>query len=337
MQAIDPYATKIGVIGAGAWGTALAIALAEKGHPVLLWAYEPEVYAAMGVTRENRTYLPGVILPAKLRPTDRFDEFADCRAVLLAPPAQHMRATLDKAAPYLTETTPLVICAKGIDNQTGQLMSDIVGERLPLHPLAVLSGPSFAIEVARKLPAALTLACRDQHLGENLVTMMATRSFRLYLSDDMVGAEIGGAIKNVIAIACGIVEGKKFGDNGRAALITRGLAEMTRLGVALGARPETFMGLSGLGDLVLTCSALQSRNMSLGKALGEGQRLQDILASRHSVAEGVYTAAAALQLAVTKNVDMPIVAAVDAILNKGVAVDTAISELLARPMRLERD
>ena len=230
---------------------------------------------------------------------------------------------------------PIVLCAKGIEQKTAKLLSEIMGEEIPSAPLAVLSGPSFAIEVASGKPTALTLATKDKALGEALVQSIGTRHFRLYLTDDVVGAQIGGAVKNVLAVACGIAAGCHMGDNARAALITRGLAELTRLGAAMGAKTETLMGLSGLGDLVLTCSSVQSRNMSLGMALGEGTILADILASRRGVTEGVFTAAAARLLAKKHNVEMPIVSAVDDVLNHSAALEDTIEALLARPFKQE--
>ena len=231
--------------------------------------------------------------------------------------------------------TPIVICAKGIEERTGALLSEVVVEALPQAPLALLSGPTFAAEVAAGFPTAITLAASDPALGQRLVQSLGSRAFRPYYTDDVAGAQIGGAVKNVIAIACGIVVGRQLGDNARAALITRGLAEMARLALAKGGRGETLMGLSGLGDLTLTCTSLQSRNHSLGVALGEGKRLAEILAARHSVAEGVTSASATAALAERLRIDMPIVAAVDAILHRGAAIDATIEALLSRPFRSE--
>jgi glycerol-3-phosphate dehydrogenase (NAD(P)+) len=256
----------------------------------------------------------------------------DAEILLLAVPAQHVRATCRALAGM---TVPVVVCAKGIETETGALMSEIVAAELPGAPLAVLSGPTFAAEVANDLPTAVTLAMRDQAQGRALVDALGTRSFRLYLSADVIGAEIGGAVKNVLAIACGIVEGRRLGDNARAAIVTRGLAEMMRLATAKGGRAETLMGLSGLGDLVLTCTATQSRNYSLGLALGRGRALHDILAERVSVAEGVDSAAATAALARRLTIDMPITDAVDAILHRAAPIDDAVAALLARPFRSE--
>ena len=328
----------IGVIGGGAWGTALALAAQRAGRQTLLWAREPAVVEGINTAHENRDYLPGVTLPAALRATGDWAEVAGCDAVLLVSPAQHLRSACGQLALHLRAGVPVVICAKGIELDSHALMSEAAAAALPAGtPLAVLSGPTFAAEVARGLPTAVTLACADAAIGAALVEALGSRTFRPYLSDDVVGSQIGGAVKNVLAIACGVVEGRKLGDNARAALITRGLAEITRLALALGGRAETLMGLSGLGDLTLTCSSLQSRNMSLGAALGAGRSLSDILAERRSVAEGVYTAAAVVGLAKAKGVDMPICAAVDAILNHGAGLDDTIAGLLARPFRGEGD
>ncbi|TWA67062.1 glycerol-3-phosphate dehydrogenase (NAD(P)+) [Azospirillum brasilense] len=327
---------RIGVIGGGAWGTALALAALRAGREALLWAREPAVVESVNAARENRDYLPGVTLPAELRATGDLAEAAACDAILLVTPAQHLRSACAGLAVHLRPGTPLVICAKGIELDSHALMSEAAAAALPAGtPLAVLSGPTFAAEVARGLPTAVTLACADAALGARLVEALGSRTFRPYLSDDVVGSQIGGAVKNVLAIACGVVEGRKLGDNARAALITRGLAEITRLALALGGRPETLMGLSGLGDLTLTCSSLQSRNMSLGAALGAGRTLAEVLAERRSVAEGVYTAAAVVGLAGKKGVDMPLCAAVDAILNRGAGLDATIDGLLSRPFREE--
>lgn len=327
---------RIGVVGGGAWGTALALAALRAGRDTLLWAREPAVVEAMSLHRENRDYLPGVPLPAALRVSGDLNALADRDALLLVTPAQHARAACARLAAVLRPGAPVLVCAKGIELDSFALMSDAVAAALPAGtPVAILSGPTFAAEVARGLPTAVTLACADHDLGAGLVAALGSRTFRPYRSDDVVGSQVGGAVKNVLAIACGVVEGRKLGDNARAALITRGLAEITRLALALGGRAETLMGLSGLGDLTLTCSSLQSRNMSLGAALGEGRALGDILAARRSVAEGVYTAAAVVGLAGRLGVDMPICAAVDAILNRGAGLDETIDGLLSRPFRGE--
>lgn len=262
-------------------------------------------------------------------------EAVDADAVLLVAPAQHLRSICEAAAPNWPDTVPAIICAKGIEQQTCALMSEVVSMALPRKPIAVLSGPTFAIEVARDLPTAVTLACHDETLGKILMEQMNTRHFRIYRSSDVVGAQIGGAIKNVLAIACGIVEGRGLGENTRAALVTRGLAEMIRLGVAKGAKPETLSGLSGLGDLTLTCNAMQSRNFSLGVGLGQGQSLDQIVSARRSVAEGVFTAASVADLARKIGVEVPICSAVDKVINRGVGIQSVISSLLSRPLKEE--
>ena len=326
---------RVGIIGAGAWGTALAQMLRRAGRDVAIWAREPEVADAINRDHVNPLFLPGIALDPGIRASrDLGSVVRDAEIVLLAVPAQYLRATCRELASL---TVPLVLCAKGIETGTGALMSEIASETVPGAPLALLSGPSFAAEVARGLPTAVTLATQDKALGPKLAASLGSRAFRPYLSNDVIGAEIGGAIKNVLAIACGIVEGRRLGDNARAALITRGLAEMTRLAIAKGGRAETLMGLSGLGDLALTCTATQSRNYSLGVALGDGQPLADILASRRSVAEGVESAAAASALASRLRVEMPIVSAVDAILHRAAPIDDVVAALLSRPLRSETE
>ena len=322
------------MIGGGAWGTALAQTVRAAGAEVVLWARQAKVVEAINRRHENPAYLPGVALdPAVRASTDLAEAAAD--AVLLVAPAQFLRRICGELAAHLDGGTPLVICAKGIEQASGKLMSEVVGEVLPGHPLAVLSGPTFASEVARGLPTAVTLASADPALGADLAAALGRPNFRPYLGADLIGAEIGGAVKNVMAIACGIVEGRGLGDNARAALIARGLAEILRLGVAKGARPATLMGLSGLGDLVLTCTSTTSRNYSLGVALGQGRSLQDVLGERRSVAEGVWTAAAVGRLAADLGVEMPISAATNAVLHRGAEIDAAIQGLLARPLTAE--
>jgi glycerol-3-phosphate dehydrogenase (NAD(P)+) len=325
---------RIGIVGAGAWGTALAAMLARAGREVAIWAREPEVAAAIDRDRANPLFLPGVTLDAAIRASaDLAATVAQADAVLLAVPAQHLRKIASRLAG--AALPPLVICAKGIETGTGALMSEVARAVLPDAALAVLSGPTFAAEVARDLPTAVTLATADEARGRDLAKLLGTRHFRPYLSDDVAGAEIGGAVKNVLAIACGIVAGRRLGDNARAALITRGLAEMVRLAQAKGGRAETLMGLSGLGDLVLTCTGSQSRNYALGVALGEGRGLADIQSQRRSVAEGVDSAAATALLARRLGIEMPITAAVDAILHGGAPIDDAIAALLSRPFKSE--
>ena len=327
--------SKIGIIGAGAWGTSLATVMRRAGNEVVLQAHEPETAAAINKSRTNPAFLPGVELDSEIKVVTSLSDAADADAVLLVVPAQHLRSICEAAAPDWSDSVPAIICAKGIEQQTCALMSEVVSVALPRKPIAVLSGPTFAIEVARDLPTAVTLACHDETLGKILMEQMNTRHFRIYRSSDVVGAQIGGAIKNVLAIACGIVEGRGLGENTRAALVTRGLAEMIRLGVAKGATPETLSGLSGLGDLTLTCNAMQSRNFSLGVELGKGQSLNEIVSVRKSVAEGVFTAASVADLARKIGVEVPICSAVNKVINQGVKIESVISGLLSRPLKEE--
>jgi len=325
----------ISIIGAGAWGTALAMAARRAGRDVVVWAFEPEVAEAINQTHQNPAYLPGVTLDGAIAATNDLSEAADADAVLLAVPAQHLRAVCAELAASWKPGIAAVICSKGIEMVSGALMSEAAADTLPGVPLAILSGPTFAAEVAGDMPTALSLACADDNLGAALAEALGGPRFRIYRCDDLIGTQIGGAVKNVLAIACGIVEGRGLGDNARAALITRGLAEIVRLSVAKGARAETLRGLSGLGDLTLTCNAMQSRNFSLGVALGQGQPLEEILAARNSVAEGVYTAASLTGLARSLDVEMPISLAVDGILNHFADIDATIAGLLSRPLKAE--
>jgi len=327
---------KIGILGAGAWGTALAMAAHRAGRDVILQAFEAEVASAINSNHLNAQFLPGVSLDPAIRATTSIPEAINADAVILVAPAQFMRSVCEAAKPHWQPGTPAVICAKGIEQGSFKLLSEVVSEVLgPDVPIAVLSGPTFAIEVARELPTALTMACTDEELGQRLGTALSSLCFRPYYSPDVIGAQLGGAVKNVLAIACGIIEGRGMGDNARAALITRGLAEIARLGAVLQADEHTLMGLSGLGDLTLTCSALQSRNFSLGVALGKGQTLDAILHERTAVTEGVFTAAAVVELARRHQVDMPICQAVDAILNLNADLQSIIDGLLRRPLNVE--
>src|SRR5262245_52299581 len=325
----------VGVVGAGAWGTALAQTVSRAGRDTLIWAREPDVVEEIAAHQTNATFLPGVVLNHELQSTSDLAEAATRDVVLMVAPAQHVRAMGTVLAPHLAPGKPVVICAKGLEQATGKPLAQVLGESLPQATLAVLSGPSFAADVARGLPTALTLACADDGLGARLAETLGSRPFRIYRSTDLIGVQLGGAVKNVLAIAAGIVEGKELGASAHAALVARGFAEMRRLGEALGARPETLMGLSGLGDLVLTCGSPQSRNMSLGRALGQGQQLADILAGRRSVAEGVDPAAAVVNVAAAKGIDMPIAQAVYAIVDGQQTIDGAIAALLSRPLRAE--
>ena len=328
---------RMSVIGGGAWGTALACILARPSREVRLWAREPEVVATINQDHENKLFLPGTKIESSISASgDLARVLARTEAVLMATPAQHLRRIAEEMRPVLPAGTPVVICAKGIEIESCALMSEAAAAAMPGARIAVLSGPTFAHEVAADLPTAITMACADPDTGRALIEAIGTPRFRPYLTDDVIGAQVGGAVKNVLAIACGIIAGRAFGDNARAALMTRGLVEMVRLGIAKGGRAETLMGLSGLGDLTLTCMSMQSRNMSLGFELGQGRSLDDIQGQRLTVAEGVPSAAAVAALARQLDVDMPIVKAVDSVLHRGGAIDDAIRDLLARPFRDER-
>jgi glycerol-3-phosphate dehydrogenase (NAD(P)+) len=320
------------VIGGGAWGTALAQVGASGGRDVLLWAREPEVVDAINSANENSVFLRGSKLDPGVRATGELADLSECDAWLVVTPAQHMRAVLE-AAPRADR--PLILCSKGIEERSGSLLHRVAVEVRDGAPIAVLSGPTFAHEVAAGLPTAVTLAAEDPALAEALRDRIARPTFRIYLSDDVAGAEIGGAVKNVLAIACGVVDGKGLGQNARAALIGRGFAEMTRFGLANGAKRETLTGLSGLGDLVLTCSSTSSRNFSLGKGIGEGRSPAELMSDRKTVAEGAFTAPVLARLAEQMNVDMPVVTAVDKLLSGRADVDQVLQELLARPPRFE--
>jgi len=327
----------VGVIGAGAWGTALAQVCARAGLDVTVWARESEVQESIRNTRQNALFLPDIDLDPALKVTGDLADLADAHMILAVPPAQHVRATLSAFAPFARPGLPVVLCAKGVEQGTLKLMTEVLAEVIPHAAPAVLSGPSFAGEVARGLPTAVTLACGDTTCADRLAHALATPSFRPYLSTDLIGAEAGGAVKNVLAIACGVVEGKGLGRSAHAALITRGFAELTRLAVALGAQAETLAGLCGLGDLVLTCSSPQSRNMSVGLALGRGESLEAALSGKLSVAEGVASAPAVRALARKLGVETPICEAVAAVLAHEIDIDTAIGGLLSRPLRAESE
>ncbi len=323
--------THISIIGGGAWGTALAQVAASGGAEVTLWAREPEVVAGINSANENALFLPGLGLSPRIRATGTLGHVNAADACLLVVPAQFVRATL---AALGDSSAPLVLCAKGIEQNSGMLVSDIVEQAAPGRAIAVLSGPTFAHEVAKGLPTAITLACADEALGRHLVQLLGQQTFRPYWTPDVIGAEIGGAVKNVLAIACGIAHGRGMGENAKASIITRGFAEMLRFGVAKGAETETLMGLCGLGDLVLTCSSLQSRNMSLGVALGQGMSAAQALGTKRTVAEGAATAPVLARVAREHGVDMPICFAVNDIL-QGAPVANTVNALLARPFKDE--
>jgi len=325
----------VGIVGGGAWGTALAQAMRQAGREVVLWAREGDVVASINERHVNETFLPGVTLDAGVRATSKLAETAACDALLLVAPAQHVRAVARDLRPSLRKAQPVVICAKGIEQSSGRMMGDVLAAELPDAKQAALSGPSFAADVARGLPTALTIACADEAAGRVLAERLGGPTFRLYWTSDLVGVELGGALKNVLAIAAGIVDGQGLGASAHAALVTRGFAEMRRFGKALGARPETLIGLSGLGDLILTCGSPQSRNMSLGRALGRGETLSQALAGKLAVTEGVYTAAAVRRIADEKGIDMPISAAVCDVIDGRASVKEAIDQLMQRPLKAE--
>ena len=324
--------SSVGVLGAGAWGTALAQMLASDGRDVLLWAREPELAAEINATRRNTPYLPSAELADNIRATSELSEMARLDVLLVVTPAQHMGNVL---ASMPSHPRDLVLCSKGIEAGTGRLMNDVARAAAPDSAIAVLSGPTFAHEVADGLPTAVTLACGDgEDQWDRLSPVIARPAFRPYYSNDVTGAEIGGAVKNVLAIACGVVDGLKLGQNARAALIARGYAEMLRFGEALGARAETLAGLCGMGDLVLTCTSTASRNFSLGKALGEGQSAAALMTDRRTVAEGAHTAPVLVELAARHGIAMPIVDAVHQLL-QGADPAQVVTGILARPLRAE--
>lgn len=319
----------IGVLGGGAWGTALAQMAASDGSAVKLWAYEVEVVAAINRDHCNPLFLPGIALsPAISAHADRA-ALGDCAMVLVVAPAQHVAALL---ADLPDHGQPIILCSKGMEQGSARLMNEVVEGSGWSGPVAVLSGPTFAHEVAHGLPAAVTLAAQDRQIAEALAERIARPAFRPYASDDVIGAEIGGVVKNVLAIACGVVDGAKLGQNARAALISRGFAEMVRYGLARGARLETLTGLAGLGDLVLTCSSTSSRNFSLGVGLGQGQLAAALMADRKTVAEGAFSADVLAQDATARGVDMPICAAVARLIAGQAVVGDVIGELLSRPL-----
>jgi glycerol-3-phosphate dehydrogenase (NAD(P)+) len=326
---------QVGVVGAGAWGTALAQALASDGSDVLLWARERELVQEINAARRNSTYLPSASLAPTIHATSDLAELSELPVLLVVVPAQFLASVIGQLP---AGTRDLVLCAKGIEAGTGRLMADVAAAADPKARIAVLSGPTFAHEVAAGLPTAVTLACSGgQEQWERLKPLIARPALRPYYSDDVVGAEIGGAVKNVLAIACGVVEGMNLGQNARAAVIARGYAEMLRFGLARGARSETLAGLCGLGDLVLTCSSTSSRNFSLGLALGQGLTAADALSGKTSVAEGAATAPVLAELAARIGVAMPIVEGVCRLLGGESPASAVVSEILSRPLKAERE
>jgi glycerol-3-phosphate dehydrogenase (NAD(P)+) len=325
----------IGVIGGGAWGTALAQVYARAGVKTLLWARENEVVEAVNTAHENTPFLPGAPLSPTLKATSDMAEMKGFDILLLVTPAQHLGSSLKALKPYLHKGQHLVICAKGIEIASGRLLSDIAADIAPECHISILTGPTFAREIALGCPAAVTLAAADKKEGELLQKALGTSDFRPYLTQDIIGTQVGGSIKNVIAIACGMAHGKGLGESARAALLTRGLAEMARLAEALGGKAETLMGLCGVGDLTLTAGSMQSRNFSLGAALGEGKTMEEVLSSRSAVTEGVHTAEAALKMAASLKIEMPITKGVYACLHKGESAQSIMRELMARPLTKE--
>jgi glycerol-3-phosphate dehydrogenase (NAD(P)+) len=324
---------RVAVLGGGAWGTALACAMARAGNDAVLWARDAATAEAVSLRGENPRYLPGIRLePRPAATADAGAALAGADAVLAVVPAQALAATLAELGPHLPAGAPLVLCAKGIERSTGRLLSEIAAAAAPANPVAALSGPSFATDVARGLPTAVTVAAADAALAQRLAATFSSAGFRCYSSDDLVGVELGGALKNVLAIAAGAVSGAGLGASAQAAMVTRGFVELRRIGAAFGARPETLMGLSGLGDLILSCGSAQSRNFAYGAALGRGEDL-----SGRPLAEGVATAGIAAELAARRGIEAPIVAAVAAILAGRLTVPDAVAELLSRPLKTETE
>jgi len=323
----------IAVLGAGAWGTALALAARAAGRTVTLWVRESDVLAEIRAGRENR-FLPGVAIPKDLDVTGELSEAAKADALLLAVPAQVLHGFAGILKPHLAQHQPVVICAKGIEKDSGKLVTEVAAETLPGAPLAILSGPSFARDVARGLPTAVTIAARNG-LAEQLQTALGSATFRPYASDDVTGVALGGAAKNVYAIACGVVEGMGLGENARAALLARSFAELARLGESLGARRETLMGLSGLGDLVLTATSPSSRNFSFGMELGKGRAVGELCAPGRPLAEGVATAPALVARAREAEVEMPIAEAMSDLLSGALPLGEAMMRLMSRKLTIE--
>lgn len=326
------------VIGAGAWGTALADLLATSGHDVCLWAFEPDVAQTINDRHENVRFLAGVALSPALRATsDQATALDGARLVVYATPSNHLRTIARAAASCVHRDAALAVASKGIELGSMALMTDVVAAEVPNRPVVAISGPSFAAEVAARQPTAIVAASEDAEAARFVQEVMSSGSFRIYTHDDVVGVELGGALKNVMAVATGILEGVGLGFNSRAALITRGLAEMTRLGMSLGARPATFAGLAGIGDLVLTCTGTLSRNRSLGVEIGRGKTLDEARAGKETVAEGVVTTASAIELAAREGVEMPIAEMVYRILFDHLPAQLAARELMARELRAEQD
>jgi len=326
---------RITVLGGGAWGTSLALTAARAGNLVRQWARDPEIVAEINKNKSNQKYLPGVVFNASIEASADLFSCRNADIVLLVTPAQSTRRILEEVTAHLPSKVPMVLCAKGIEQATGKLLSQIVEEVVPQAIPAVLSGPSFADDVARGLPTAVTIAAPEAETAEFLARTLAAPAFRPYASTDVTGTQIGGALKNVLAIACGAVAGRGLGASAQAALTARGFAELTRLGTKLGARPETLTGLSGLGDLVLTCSSSQSRNFSFGFALGQGKTAKDLISSGGKLAEGAHSARIAVELGRKHDVDLPICNTVAGLVADQLSMETALASLMSRPLKHE--
>lgn len=328
---------RISILGAGAWGTALALNAARAGRDVVLWGRNPENLETISIKRQLPSYLPGITFDHPLETTIDITEAADADCILMVTPAQSTHKIAEEIGFYVRKGTPIVLAAKGLEKGTRRMMSEVLADYLPQAIPAILSGPSFAADVAQGLPTAVTIAASDSLLSERLCATFSNKTFRPYASTDMTGVQLGGALKNVLAIACGMVQGKQLGASAHAALMTRGFAEMQRLAMKMGSRPDTLMGLSGFGDVALSCSSSQSRNFSFGFALGKGKDLADLFAPGTKLSEGAYTARVACELAECAQVDMPIARAVADVLDRVVTLDEAIERLMARPLRRESD
>ena len=328
--------TKISVIGAGAWGTALAEVISRQENKVNLWAREDDVVKSINTSNTNNLYLPNTKLSKLIIAHNNLNDVLDCDLLLMVTPAQFMRSILDDLKNDLNEEVPIVLCSKGIEVNTLCLMSEIAESIIPKNPLAVLSGPSFASDVVNNKPTAVTLACKNPTIGKSIADSINLTTFRPYLSEDVIGAQIGGATKNVIAIAAGVVEGQNLGDSARAATIARGYSEINRLAVALGGQEETLTGLSGMGDLILTCNSKTSRNFSLGMKLGQGLNAHEATNNLSSVAEGMYSAKAIDKLSKKLGIEMPITNAVNDLIERNRSLGEIIDDLLSRPIRREK-
>ncbi|MDC0432559.1 NAD(P)-dependent glycerol-3-phosphate dehydrogenase [Hyphomicrobiales bacterium] len=325
----------ISVMGAGAWGTAIAIALSKDNKKINIWAKEKEVVDTINISNKNDLFLPGISLPSTIVAYNNFEFLQNTNLLFLVTPAQYLRSTLENIRGLIDNKIPIVLCSKGVEIGSLKLMSEVADEYLPTNPIAILSGPSFAKDVAINLPTALTLACKDKSVGKKIAETISSPQFRIYQSPDIVGAQIGGATKNIIAIASGIVFGKELGDSARSALITRGFSEISRLAEALGGEAKTLTGLSGMGDLILTCNSETSRNFTLGMKLGKGMNINEATNGLTSVAEGMFSTRAVIELAKNYNVAMPITDSINKLINNESDIDTIIEELLSRPLKEE--